>query len=344
MSRHPGTVRRVSSILLSFIAVRFVAATINWQFLYGNDHHTDPRNGLPTGIRCVGPGDNGSWYRVWNRTMYLVAEFNQTHHRLLDSNDSLSVTSFPPGTKGSVSSSGSAGNLGTRIQFPEGTHGSFHCQIGSAGQTMHVKMTIYTSSGTGRNSIQLQCSPEHKNETHLILWFVNATFVAVSTIYNQSSYAVDYKNTSFTNEGNFTIEPPGNRGSVKGPNPMCLICIVTLNGSYGDRTVCNPGVRNIFSSEQQTFDSVITTYLRRTSEGDFQNGIGDEDPRKPRPGRVEDSEAGPGVEIILGAVLVVCAVVGFVLFLRLGGERKRTSRPPDPRMYRSFLNPTARST
>lgn len=300
---------RFYHVILTTLIVHTVDATIEWEIERGPQ-------GQPWTLKCRGPKENGYWFKRWNRTDTTLATFDTNAH-VVKKDPSFEVTAFLKSTSG----------IETRLSLPTGMYGTFGCKFGHDHHLFHVPKHITTYSESKPHTVTLKCQDDRYPFN--VSWYLNSTFVALSKIYNQSSYTVDDKNTSFTQLKNITIR--GDQATTNNTRPVCLTCIVHSNDSFGQYTVCTPGTKDLATSQQTRSDNFRISRLEseRSANGNTN---------------AENLVSNTiGLGFVIGSVAVVCAVTGFVLLTHILG-RKRPTFGYEQQIYKALSTSSGGTT
>lgn len=299
-------------LALALLTAPLCLATIEWKT-------TTTNKGAE--LTCVGHNTTGYWAQVYNATDHLIGTVIRTN---------VTMTAFGISKNFSVSARVSSNNSGMAITLivPQNTTGTFKCTIGNATQLLYVKKAVTVSASVsstplGMQILQMYCS-FGTNETEQLLWFLNSTLCASVTVFPNRTEVVNYKNTTFISEGNFTHN--NGVGSYFGGYPACLTCVVSQNETYGDSTHCTFGARNIYTTSDRSasFEEIqkSTHYARLT--GNTGTGPAPEHPPT-------------GTSLIVITVVCIAAVAGAVFLIHYMGKRMRVTYSADDaaaRVYR----------
>lgn len=294
---------RLGHVVFVLLIIHTVAATIEWEIEY------DP-NEKPKTLRCRGPKTNGSWHKRWNRTDTMLGIFD-ANARATTKDSSFTITASVIGTS----------NIQTTLNLPPNTFGTFGCRFGSKQYLFHLPKNITAYSHSKPNSVTLQC--KDTTYPYNISWYLNSTFVALVNVYNQSSYIIDDKNTSFTQLKNISFQ--ANQATTNNTRPLCLTCIVSSNDTFGEHTTCTPNTKDLTSSRQVRSDNFLRT-SRLTADGPIN---GDTTVR-------HFMGQATGLGFVIGSIAFVCAVAGLVLLIHVTGKRQRPILGYDQQIYRPF--------
>ncbi|CCE57120.1 m120.1 protein [Murid betaherpesvirus 1] len=290
-----------------------------------------------TNMTCIGTGDTGSWSRVYNKTDYLIGSFQNT-----------TVVMEPYGLDGGYGvyvKVSKSGETITTLTMNTTRHGGYRCKIGTSSKLLYLEMPLTVSSTTGLGSIQMDCRPHNQTPPYTILWILNSTLGARSTIYAKNNVTVKMENgTGFFGTDLFGVnDGVGSYYSPKRPpQPACLICIVSKNDSYGSATRCTTGMKDMGSSKTKQSPGFETIFLH----SEFMRATGE------RPsggiGHGPDGEQGPGDDPtppaaaqptgVFLVVVVACFLAGVaaaIFTIHHKGKHARLSRgPSDMKVYK----------
>lgn len=288
-SRSPLAMQLEYVILTLFAIIRVADTTIEWDIEYGPDMR-------PTALTCRGPKTAGLWYKRWNRTDTVLGTFDE-NAQVTTRDHHFVITAFVKG----------GSNIQTRMGLPLGTFGAYACGFGSEHHTFYLPKNITTHSDSRPNTITLQC--KDTRPPYNISWYVNSTLAAVVTVHNRSSYTVDDRNTSFTILKNISFY--GSQATTNNTRPVCVTCIVHSNGTFGDHTVCSPYTKDLASNRQTRSENFVRASRLESDRPpdtsiDVSNVV---------------SQA-TGLGFVIGSVASVCAIVGLILLIHVGGRRR----------------------
>lgn len=293
-------------VILALLIIHTVNAIIEWEIEYDKGGH-------PTGLKCRGPQEDGSWYKHVNRTDMILGTFKKnTEVQVKDRN--FTIMAYLKGS-----------NIETKLGLPKHTFGTFGCRFGSEHHLFFLPKEITANSESKPNSLTLQCKDTH--HPYNISWYINSTLVAVVNVFNSSVYVVHDKNTSFTELKNISFH--NNQATTKNDRPVCLTCIVSANDGFGDQTVCSPNTRDLSGNRQTRSENFL-----RTSRLEGENPM--------NAGNVMNQNAGLG--FVAGVVAFVCAVAGIVLLIHVTGKKRRPHFGYDEQIYRPFSTSSGGTT
>lgn len=290
-----------------FLLIPAVAANIDWK---------TETNSTFTTFTCINNGNNGTWHKKINGSYVLLANITNSTVSPTEEGKSYSI-------KATLLSNNkkrtSVSQLMTTLTTTNTNHGEYKCSVGDDSHLFHIKMTVFVSSTSGTNSLQVSCKPPTQNKKlppHITLWFLNATHVATAFNYMNGSDRIDYKNTSFTEYKNFTYNDENKSGIYNGTYPGCITCVVSTNSSYGDATRCTSGIKDL-SSGQETESGIFRKF---SSPKDF------EDP----------PFSGAGTHLLVITLTIVAAIICAVFIIHVKGKTVKMSYKPNSRIYKNY--------
>lgn len=287
-------------VITGLLIIHVVSATIEWEIEYGLDHK-------PLALRCRGPQISGSWFKRWNKTDTTLSTFDaQAQVTVVDPR--FTTTAYLKKAE-----------LQTQLSLPLGTFGTFGCKFGKEYHLFFLPKNITVYADSKKDHVTLKCQDSTYPQN--ISWYINSTLVAVAKYYNQSSYVIDDKNTSFTHLRNATFQD--HQITTNNTRPLCVTCILHSNETYGLGSVCTPGTTDLSSGHKTRSDNFYrASRLEAVKPADSDTNVGN----------LVGNATGLG--FVIGSVAFVCAVAGLVLLIHIMGRRQRPPLGYEQQVYR----------
>lgn len=314
-----SSTRTLIVISLLFLVTYRIHASLTCQILYGALRGYNAS--APTALYCAGKGNDGNWTKLENGTEHLIARFNKTTVDLQRNGYNVTVLEKNNGV------------LLVFLNLTYGDNGIFACTIGNEKGTLHVPMLLNSGGIAQGLNVSLQCMPLNKNinisdpahespHPYNLTWFLNSTMVGRVQIYNDTSYNVTYyTSTSFVQHKNVTFH--SNWGHTNTTIPACLTCVLGENSSFGFATICSPNTTDL-TINRSNMAEVISHNKIIQLKVTKDEGKSD----------VAGAPTG-GATILIGSVLIVCAIAGTLFLLHVKKKGRSDIRPPRI-TYRSF--------